>query len=363
MPSIFTRRPLTVTTRSLLWSNSAPNDWVARPALVERSGVWIATYSRDTQHVVTADARCHIRFSANQGVSWTTEDTYLDGTAVTGAPWAGHSSNFIEEPWIALAPNGDLLLHFIETATPNVVGTYQHRSTDGGKTWSDEGLLFGATIAVDHDGGVIVGSDIYITARTRPTISTINENRLYKSANNGTSWSLVSVITDTDIDQSTGEAALEWMGGTEFLAILRGTDSNADSSYLTRSYDLGATWEALEDFTVITGGLKIHRPRMRRFGSRVYLVGRDWIGDAATFLDDNIVMWTDDGGVTWSAVHRLTPSPVVDSGYVDILRRGDRSFYLLGYEGTYDAASIVQYIIEIPSHTKELDGWAYGATL
>lgn len=349
MPSIYTFSPATVLSRTLLWSGSGGGDWVARPDLLElSSGVWVCIYTVAPQHVaIDGNTFIYIRFSANQGETWTAANTYLNGSSVTGFPLARHGLNTMTDAWLALAPNGDLLVHATEDRSPDPATTYQYRSTNGGATWSAEGEAIGTEIWADHDGGVIIGGDIYITGRTETVSEIAGANNLYKSDDNGATWDFVSTITDVDVDQMTGEVALIWHGGENFTAIMRGTDNNGDYSYMRRSDDLGLTWGELENFTTIMGGLKIHRPRHVRMGSRIYVMGRDWIGDAGTFLDNNIFFWSDDETETWSAVQTLNPSIVVDSGYVDMIQRGDGTLYFLAYEGDYDACSIYQYVVEV----------------
>jgi len=361
MPSVITQHPVDVLSRTVLWSGPPPYDKYGSTVLIDLGPVWIAVYLVSTaQDVIDAGSRIHLRFSINQGLTWSDEDKYYDGSALTNVPFPPGAGRYYGDGYPCQCPNGDILIHIPVGLAPSgaYLGTQQWRSSNGGKAWTDEGLIFGGgTHVFNHDGSMIINGVMYVSAAIfSSNMVFIDSNNFYKSLDNGHTWTFVSYISRRLVDRSTTEAAMEWMGGTSIVAMLRGGNNPHDDSFLRYSNDLGLTWGPLVNFSNLRGGTSFERMRLRRIGSRIYATGRSRPNQAYQLVNCP-VFWSDDEGITWSITNSLNAAPFQNAGYGDMLRRGDRTFFYLCYEGTLDAASIIAYVIDIPSHAKELDGW------
>ena len=60
-----------------------------------------------------------------------------------------------------------------------------------------------------------------------------------------------------------------------------------------------------------------------------------------------MLWYSDDQGTTWEGPYYLSTTAFADGGYCDVLRRSNGQLYLLTYEGTSAAASIVEYVLSV----------------
>lgn len=121
------------------------------PSLAD--GAWFLVYHESGNHFKYEPVEpkpilsgvLHARFSTDGGRTWSKEDHCHDGTPVAGfpafPPGAEPTSGRFEpgEPWTYLAPNGDLVVHSLKDNfnARRWQGTWQMRSHDGGRTWSE----------------------------------------------------------------------------------------------------------------------------------------------------------------------------------------------------------------------------------
>ena len=345
---------------STIDSGSGSLDWVARASIKRRADdVLVMVYYKSTHHALNAGA-LRIRFSDDNGATWTAEDTKLGGGAVTGFPMnptvsAGQDAG---EPWLYLAPNGDLLVHMWRLDYGvSTGGTYQSRSTDGGETWSTPsgpiqfaGLTEaqnGRTFATDDDfvfdGVIYAGARVYNSADFNPSSSV-----LITSDDNGVSWTRLSTIWSSSVDNGGQEVGLEYLGNSTIIAMLR--DNNHTTSRRRFSYDMGATWDTLDDITSQVG-----IAARQRVYTRSHLLGLPgWWNDPVLIMCGfvhqssgsstprrNAVWFSPDRGVTWDGPHYVDDS-TEDAGYGDIFWNGS-GYSFVSYHGAQAAASLKQY--------------------
>lgn len=335
--------PETLYARELI-STSASGDWIGRPSIIDDGSKWIMTYRAASQHSYDATGRVHIRFSTDQGNTWTAEDTYTDSNPVSGAPFAGDGTNDINCPVVIKAPNGNLLLCATEQEAVYTVSSFSiWRSTDGGASWTDLGVK-------STDGGIddaiIIGTDIYIVTYTEDDTNPPNGSKsvLLKSTDNGGTWTKVCDITTWEADNvNVDESSICNPSGNILIVIMRSRGAT-ERTYLRISTDLGATWGSVINLTDQLG--VILRPRLRIFTdepNRIYLVGCDY--DSGTGDIFTIVSYSNNNGTTWNTPSTLEPITQVDAGYADILKRTNDLLYIVSYRGTNDAATIWEYIV------------------
>jgi len=314
-------------------------DWVGRPSLSNNGHIWVLVYRQARHHSFDHPSTLQIRFSQDEGVTWTNKNTFLDGTPVRGFPLTTHSSRILSDVsggTLVKTPNDNLLLFVREEGEPQI-GTYVWRSTDGGASWVDEGKINNDNTLLMGGQAVAVETDLYATfwvdanADYKPPFKTV----LYKSTDDGKSWIHMSDVTSG----GTGESALVYLGGNELLVVLR--DAAFQKTYIRKSKDLGKSWGELQDATDMLGVLG--RPKIQTFPDepyRLYLYGRDDLNG----LDYTVLYYSDNQGITWSKKFYPDAISYPDTGYSTLTKRVDGNFYMLSYGGTSQRASIKVYI-------------------
>lgn len=302
-------------------------DHYARPNILDYFGYWMMIYKRSPYHnIQDTIGMTHIRFSADEGVTWSKEDTLEDGvTPVDGLPTAYHAGNSNQGGGILFTCPGtsDIILHNFETGSANG-GTYQYRSTDAGITWVDEGRVVNDYYMIGEEDYTIVGDSIFVIFRdiTNPVLE---RTRCLLSTDNAVTWSIHSTVSPITIDAN--ESGIEWVGGDTLVVVARGSVPADTNTYQYNSYDRGLTWSA----PIIRNnplGL-FQKPTLKMFGDNLFLFGRD---NAYTNAYFTAVSISRDRGATWSELYRVDPWDYQDAAYCDIFEFAG-GYYLVSYRG------------------------------
>ena len=358
---------VTVASSVTIDAGAGADDWVARASIVRRpsdNALVMAYYKAEVHYTNVGDL--NLRFSSDNGGTWTAENTKLGGGAVSGFPMnppvsAGQDAG---EPQLYVAPNGDLLIHMwrVDYAV-SMGGSYQSRSTDGGHTWSTPAVIdFGGqaddTIVFSTDDSFVWDRVIYAGARvyTGGADGTPSRSILISSDDNGASWTTVSIIMDNNEGDSPDfggqEVGLEYVGNSTIVAMIR--DNPHTKSYRRFSTNMGATWGALTDVTSTVG-----IAGRQRVYTRSHLQGLDgWWKDPVLVMTGfvhqtpgtstsrrNAVWFSPDRGTTWDGPHYID-STTEDAGYGDIFWNGS-GYSVVSYQGTQNAASLKQYNLTV----------------
>jgi hypothetical protein len=354
--------PATVTSGSVAITTliaGGTNSWYGRASVEELPGhILCLVYYHASGHA-TNDGALHVRFSQTYGSTWTAEDTYIDGSAVANFPMnpsGATGGQDAGEPWLMTAPNGDLLLHMWRVKyNTSLGGTYQSRSTDGGKSWSvSASVHIGNKTNEDSntfctDDHFVLNGVIYAGARIYQSSSMATcENILINSTDNGVTWNFVGYISI--MANNTQEVGFEYIGNNTIIAIVR---SNADTNtYSTYSTNMGVTWAALTDISVTFPNSGRHRVR-----TRAHLKGLSgWWNDSVLIVNgftqptsgtstprQNAVWVSIDKGITWSSPFYMEAS-FADGGYGDMFWDAtNKLFSFISYTGTTSDADLKQY--------------------
>lgn len=325
----------TVSNMTDIISHAAPNDWVGRPVFTfnaDKSRLTMA-YRLGTQHNESGAGSINLRFSTDEGATWTADNVFTDGGACSGVPLTPHSPDTdVAELYIMTAPNGDLLLHTYEdqVATGSTAaGTRQNRSTDGGKTWTYDGLVASdARLRMVQDHFIKSGV-IYAVVEVCPNgadrWARPHYLSLFKSSDNGGTW--VETVIDTLNDNS--EASICNTSGNKILVTMR-DPLDTGKTYKYTSTDLGATWSLISTLPARVG--MVQKPRMlAAYGGHI-MYGRD---DVVTPVNRQypVIWFTPDEGVTWTRKFKPDNTPRADCAYWHLIQRSDGKYLGINYYG------------------------------
>lgn len=353
-------------------------DWIGRPTIKRRSDdALVMVYYRATGHA-TNDGALYIRFSNDDGATWTAENTKLaadGGGAVALFPLnptvSAGQDGF--EPWLVALPTpGEFLLHTwrFDFNVSNG-GTYQWRTTDDGATWSSEsgpvawaGLTAtqnGKTYATDQD--VTVGSTVFVGARVYndpdedPVSLVFCSTTTDGASPTTTGWTRLATLVSAAALGGHGAQEIGFTRvGSTFYAIIRDT-ADITHGYKMVSTDLtGTTWGALTDITSEIGIFA--RPRIY---TRAQLKGQaNWWNDPVLILSGfvhqtpgtslsrrNAICISRDSGATWDGPNYIDTT-ADDGGYSDMFYdAGNDQYVVVSYRGTLTAADLKQYRLTI----------------
>lgn len=329
------------------------------------NGNTILAYEEASSHPDNTDDQIHLRFSEDNGATWTAEDTDLDGNPVSVGfpPGATLSDDYGPGgTYIWQAPNDDIWLHCwkVDYSTQDCQGAYRCKSTDGGLTWGAWSQLeiSGQTAAenlkteFEEAHFFEYSGDIYATCRVYGPSPWGDVKAIFiKSTDNGTSWTKVSDMST--YDDGTHEMAMEYLGNDNILVIAR--DSSNVKTFIMTSDDFGLTWSHVGHIETAFG--VVGRPRMF---TDAHLKGEaNWwtdnnmilygfeISDGTGVGRRNAVWLSDDHGDTWNGPQYLDLE-YDDGGYGDLLYDSNTDIYrVVTYAGTYSEADLVHYYFEV----------------
>lgn len=312
----------------------------------------------------------HARFSADCGRTWSEEDHYVDGSRLDAfpayPPGAEPDNADYEpgEPWAYLAPNGDLVVHSLKDNfnTMQWDGTWQMRSSDGGRQWTKFEKI--DVVGIDHDKDIWLIDDhfirdgvIYMGAREIRKLWSDVRNLLVKSADNGHTWQFVSYVTDRK--GLTDEQGIEYLGNDTILCVLN--DVEVRHTWRTYSHDLGKTWDPPEDISpqakiwdrprIFTAAHLRNEPNWWR--DRLILGASDQRTRVGHGTPRRNCLWlSPDAGVNWQVFN--LDEETEDTGYGDMLYDPvNRQYVAILYHGTKDEAVLKQYKFRIVAKAGE----------
>jgi hypothetical protein len=213
-------------------------------------GRLLVTYREGAGHV-RSDGRISLVESADGGLTWS-------------EPWVAVDGPFDDrDPKLGRLADGTVLLSYFvidwsSEGLHTTHGTYVHRSTDGGRTWSeaaevgtamiDEGGRFTPAVptwAASHGGAVeLPGGDVLLPLYGRLPGRKWQRATVVRSTDGGRTWPAESEVL---LAEGEGvhfqEPTLTVLDDGEIVALIRTT---ADKAYLSRSTDGGHTWTAAQ---------------------------------------------------------------------------------------------------------------------
>jgi hypothetical protein len=140
---------VTSKTAFVSFTDAVNNDWQGRLYTIETAaGYWMGVWVEGTNHsdYNSASHYVNIFFSDDEGATWSSNNTYIGGAAITGFPLVppgGSSTGFVDFT-IIRCPNDDLVIiaqdRGVNGSAWNGVNFTQHqyRSTDDGQTWAHD---------------------------------------------------------------------------------------------------------------------------------------------------------------------------------------------------------------------------------
>lgn len=341
-------------------------DWHGRGYVVRRTdGVLVMFYRRATSHTAN-DAEICIKFSDDNGATWTAVNTNLSAGAVSGFPLQPPVGNImIGEAMPILVASGDIVLHiwsYTGTWNVNAVanGIYQLRSSDGGETWTSPVAVdyvgtSADTLTFTTDDWFTFDGVTYLGARNYDdSAGSSGDIWLMKSTDDGETWEKVSeIMTTADETDGGQEVGLTYLGDGVILAMCR--DNPHVASYQRISTDMGLTWGTLTDVTSTVG--IAGRQRLYTVAQLMGLPG--WWLDNRLIMEGFVHQSSGDSmprrrcvwlgiynrsakTVTWSTPFYLA-AQTDDGGYGDIWYAGSPGeFSVVNYAGSLTAASLTQ---------------------
>ena len=347
-----------------------PDAHVSRNSIkVLPDGAWAMIYNRANNHGGTEWSCVNIRFSKDGGKSWSDENRLLDGSRVRGLPCGNPDGLATADPWLYLAPNGDLVIHFWRIGWRDRVmkGTWAIVSEDGGRSWSSPEQVKFEGIANDNfvfcgEQDFCVDGRLYAGFREfAPEVVGPGRCFFAVSDDNGRSFKLQGIVAGVGDDSVWfGESGYEYLGGQDVIAVVLGqrAKDRRQLTFVSYSRDLGKTWSDLREITSQTDA--IHRPRVY---TRKHLQGAaEWWDDEVLIctgtLDQsrandidrgrtNSVWISPDRGRSWTTFWGLD-AKYYDGGYGDLAYDPEEGkFVVVMYTGDTEEAVLKQYRFRI----------------
>jgi len=270
--------------------------WYAAPKVtVADNGDWVMCYSDGAEE---NDTEVGIGISTDNGETWTNKGLI-----------SNNPNYFCGQPLVIKYPNGKLQCFWClrdttkDCNTPEAWGgTEVSTSTDNGQTWSSPEH---AHPTLDNDNivawqAVTIGNTVYLSATAHVGDPIVFKNVLYKTEDNGETWTKVSDITPSGYT----EGGMVHLGNGEFVVVNR--DLDKQHTLQRRSTDYGETWTT--DGYIKTDGslgsspgdndLVLHQVRIFNLGDYIVMRASRYPG---SYPRDVMLYFSTDDCASWKA--------------------------------------------------------------
>jgi len=270
--------------------------WHAAPKVtIADNGDWVMCYNNGGE---TNDTEVGIGISTDNGETWTNKGLI-----------SNNPNYFCGQPLVIKYPNGKLqcFWNLRDTTkdynTPEAWGgTEVSTSTDNGQTWSSPEH---AHPTLDDDNivawqAVTIGNTVYLSATAHVGDPIVFKNVLYKTEDNGETWTKVSDITPSGYT----EGGMVHLGNGEFVVVNR--DFDKQHTLQRRSTDYGETWTT--DGYIKTDGslgsspggsdLILHQARIYNLGDYIIMYAARYPG---SYPRDVMLYFSTDDCASWKA--------------------------------------------------------------
>ena len=275
------------------------------------NSLWFA-YARQSTHNSVADGDIVVIKSTDGGTTWTNASGGAGETLIRAA----NGTNIFTNAGIICLASGRNIIYYTKLINLNGTKIYSKYSDDNFTTLSSATSTDANVITTDYDSfgtgycdsasGAIqaVNGDIYKPVYGQYS-ATGYEGALYKSTDNGVSYSRVSTIWA--IADNLQEPSIAFLKNGNIICLCRDDVNNKQCVIIGNS--TGTSWGSIsKPFTSDSkAGVCVHPT-----SGQVFMIGR---GDSGTGHGYGLHAWSNDNGVNWTVNTSSIASRVLDYAY------------------------------------------------
>jgi len=301
------------------------NRYYAFPDLLNMSnGNWLIAYGNGTSH---DDTNMFVEGMISTDLGHTWSSVFTIKTSVLGKT---------SDAELALTENGTVICTFRQGNSDNAGWSVSY---DNGTTWHYKGVIDSGDLFHISDM-VVVNNVVYGCGYD---LQGDHHMALYKTTDNGSSWSLVTDITGEEANDEWGFIALN---DTHWIGVAREYPSDGDT-WQFETNDSGLTWENFTERSAEFTG-EVHSPEfnwLNRDQGVIILHGRLAYDFPAPYYISTTYWISDDNCSTWKNLTTITSgtggpeADKCDTGYTGYIEFSDYG-YMCTYNGTKGGATI-----------------------
>lgn len=337
--------------RTTLGTDSGTQDHFSRPVYAETvTGKDLVFYRQAQGHGVEMGDKWHLRCRDNFSDSWSSPDTYCNGTAIPGMPFDSGLGD--QDADISIAPNGSVNADFFRyNSNGNLVGSYQIYAGKKGFNWNTNGenltytnnpydpknVIFGQ----DH---TVVGDKYWKTAYMQA--DNYQNSMLYLSTDNGQTYEFIANLSDSS-EVNTNEASISPINNSAYLVVMRSNDGTG--TYQRKVLQNGSSMTSIKDISSTKVG-HFDRPRTIKLSTGdIAMVGKD--KSPANSVGFGVYDVESD---SWDYYNQFTSS-YGDAGYADVLESDiSQKVSVASYTGDHQASDAEEWKFDL---SYDESGW------